>query len=195
MNFGKKNKVLRNVKHGQKWDSGCKNCTLSSTFAFFYLRAAPYLLGSNFLISLSKSAWTCIVKSSDICYIRLFFNAAVFPIVWEKGNPEMARKLPKLTILFSFFHSHPLLSWGRGVNIQLFFCVWSRVLMQKVCIVFIGGRGSSQPEWRQHKSVWEITMYITFENGNYLFLHSALLPNLAASRSPRPTLLSILLDK
>lgn len=97
----------------------------------------------------------------------------------------MARKLPKLTILFSFFHSHPLLSWGRGVNIQLFFCVWSVILMQKVCIVFIGGRVSSQSEWRQHKSVWEITVYITFENGNYLFLHSALLPNLAASQSPR----------
>lgn len=124
MNFGKRNKVLRNSgKHGQKWDSGLGNLILSSTFAFFYLRAASYLLGSNFLISLSKSAWTCIVKSSYICFTKLFFNAALFPIVWEKGNSEMSRQIPKLKVLFSFLHSHPPLSWGEVATSTFLLCM------------------------------------------------------------------------
>lgn len=196
MNFGKRNKVLRNSgKHGQKWYSGLGNLTLSSTFAFFYLRATSYLLGSNFLISLSKSAWTCIVKSSYICFTKPFFNAALFPIVWEKGNSEMSGQIPKLKVLFCFLHSYPPLSWGRGGNIQLFCCGWSLTLMQKVCIGFPGGGGSSWTEWRQHKSVWKIIICIIFENSNYHFLLAALLPSPAASQSPRLTLLSILLDK
>lgn len=68
-------------------------------------------------------------------------------------------------------------------------------LMQNVCTGLIGGKYSSQSEKRQLISVWKITVYIVFENCNFLFLCAGLLANLAASRSPGAMLVRVLFDK
>lgn len=88
-----------------------------------------------------------------MCFIKPFFNAALFPIVLEKLNLEMARKLPRLTILFSFLHSQPLPSGGG--NIHHFFHVINEP----------DAEGLHRIDWRKmFFTVREKTAYISLEN-------------------------------